>query len=309
MDLSWTNLLERRKLMRNASMGAVATAFMMKTTGASAAQAASNIDPDILNFALQLEYLEGEFYSRAVFGTGLMQAGVPLSGSGNGSGTQGTVSGGSKVAFQSRQSYQLALEIAEDERAHVLLLRNALATAGYTVTAEPTIDLSTSFTNAAIAAGLISAGQTFNPFANENDFLLGAFIFEDVGVSAYGGAAPLITSKTYLQVAAQILAVEAYHAGSIRTRLYQGGFGAQTDKIAALRAKASGTGPGTNVAADDHGVLTNSGQAAFVDADANALAYVRTTSQVLNVVYLGQSSTAGGFFPNGVNGAIHSSAG
>ena len=297
-------MLERRKLMRTAGLtAAVATAFTMKVTGAKAAP--TDIDPDILNFALNLEYLEAEFYTRAVYGYGLGAFDIDLSGSGTGSGVQGSVTGGSKVQFASRGSYQLAQEIANDEVAHVKLLIASLKNAGYYVAAEPTIDLVNSFTAAAQGAGLISAGQTFSPFANENDFLLGAFIFEDVGVSAYSGAASSITSKEYLTVAAQILAVEAYHAGSIRSRLFLGGFGQQTDQIAYFRGRASSVG--TYTAINDHGVLSY-GNATVVDADSNALVYTRAPAQVLNVVYLGQSSTGGGFFPNGVNGNINSSA-
>ena len=297
MEPSWTNLLERRKLLRTASLGAVATAFAMKVTGADAQTAPT--DPEILNFALNLEYLEAEYYLRAVTGTGLVGNGVGVNGVG---GSGGTVTGGSRVAFQSRSTYELAYEIAMDEKAHVKLLRQALDSAAV---AEPAIDLTSSFAAAAEAAGL---GSGFSPFASEADFLLGAFIFEDVGVSAYAGAAQYISNKAYLTTAAQILAVEAYHAGEIRTRLYLNGFTSQSNAIAALRAKASDAVT-TNGAmpVPDHGVQASNGLITIVDADANALAFTRTTGQVLNVVYLGNGvgTTSGGFFPDGVNGAIN----
>jgi hypothetical protein len=133
-------------------------------------------------------------------------------------------------------------------------------------------------------------------FEYDLNLLLGAYVFEDVGVAAYNGAAPLIQSKTYLGAAASILAVEAYHAANIRTSLFNPHQGPATAVISAVRAAAPG-------AADDQGVVWN-GVANITPTDNNALASSRTTAQVLNIIYLGGASANYGFFPQGLNGAI-----
>jgi hypothetical protein len=279
----------RRQLLRNAGLGtAVAAASGLGLFGSARAQAASPpSDVDILNFALNLEYLEAEYYLFAVNGTGLPNTDI------NGVGTTGNVIGGAAVPFRSSEIAQFAKSIADDELAHVEFLRSALGSAAV---ARPTIDLFNSFNTLWQAAGLIQPGQTFNPFENDLNWLLGAYVFEDVGVTAYNGAAPLIQSKTYLAAAASILPVEAYHAANIRTLLFQKHQGNATAAISAVRAAASGTN-------DDQGVVMN-GVANITPTNANALAFSRTTTQVLNIVYLGGASGNFGFFPQGLNGAI-----
>lgn len=265
-------------------------------------------DADVLNFALNLEYLEAQFYSFAVFGTGL--PGTSLTGTG----TQGAVTGGAQVPFSDPVVAQYAREIAGDEVAHVGFLRGAL---GGAAVAQPAIDIggtdpNGAFSSAARAAGLVGPGVAFNPYASDENFLLGAFIFEDVGVTAYKGASPLISNATYLEAAAGILAVEAYHAGLVRTVLYAKGVATpslRTSADAISNARDSLDGPSD----DDQGISpTGSGTAIssnIVPTDANGLAFSRSAAQVLNVVYLkAGAQTSGGFFPNGVNGNLRTSA-
>lgn len=299
--------MKRRGLM--GSVGKAAALGALAVGGVSAVSAVASVpaqaqtigDSDILNFALQLEYLEAEYYLRA-----LGQPGLAATGNAAGTGKLGTVSGGSAVPFKTAFVAQAAANIAADEQAHVLFLRGALGSAAV---AEPTIDLSSgtsaapgAWTKLALAAGLIVPGQTFNPYADEVSFLLGAFVFEDVGVTAYGGAAALISNKTYLSAAASILAVEAYHAATVRTLLGIIGAGTAVQAISNLRGALSGAaGAGAN---DDGGIVQPNGTYNVLPADSNALTYRRTTSQVLNIAYGGGLASGYLFFPNQLNGLI-----
>jgi hypothetical protein len=299
---------ERRNFFKAFGLAAAAGGAMAVASHGALAQTAPS-DGDILNFALNLEYLEAQFYSFAANGVGLpanMLTGI---------GTQGGVTGGRQVAFSDAAVAQYAREIANDEAQHVAFLRNAL---GNAAVAQPALDIGSSpngaFSSAARAAGLIGAGASFDPYASDENFLLGAFIFEDVGVTAYKGASPLISSKVFLEAAAGILAVEAYHAALVRTTLYAKGMAAPasmlieaTEKISAARDSLDG---GED---DDQGVAPTGSGATLASniapLDARGLAYSRSYGQVLNIVYLNHAAvTGGGFFPNGVNGTLRMSA-
>ena len=289
------NEADRRLFLKSAGalgLGAVGVAALPALSGGSAFAGTSGpSDGAILNFALNLEYLEGEFYSYAVHGHGLADNLT------HGTCTRGGVTGGKKVPFKSKRIEQYAREIAGDELAHVKFLRTALGSAAVS---RPTIDIKTSFTAAARAAKLIGPTQTFDPYANENNFLLAAFLFEDVGVTAYKGAAPLITNKTYLEAAAGILSVEAYHAATIRTSLFEKGLHSAVQKLSDARDSLDGP---TN---DDQGIHTS---ANITPTDKNGITFSRSYGQVLNIVYLNPAKTSkGGFFPHGVNGSLNTSA-
>lgn len=320
----------RRSFLRRASLaglaGAVApAAASLFAPRAALADAASDLATDaaILNFALNLEYLEAQYYLYATTGQGILEHGGTTDGGDGRPGGRVLIRENPQVPFSDPVIAGYAAEIAEDEAAHVKFLQSALNAAGGLAVAQPILDLNESFNTLAVAAGL---GQKFDPFADDLSFLLGAFIFEDVGVTAYHGAVPLITSKVYLQAAAGIFGVEAYHASEVRTLLFGLGHNEEplpqlgTDialptptlttfqKVAAisdLRDSLDDNPERTNKVKDkDQGIVDANGNPNIVPTDANALVLARSTGRVLRIVYGSASKTPGLFFPNGLNGAI-----
>ena len=232
-------------------------------------EAAAITDADIANFALNLEYLEAEFYTIAVTGKRIADYGIGETGVGD----YGPTTGGKQVNFSgltqgSASIMAIAEEIMMDEQEHVRILRAGLGSAAV---AKPAINLD------ALGIG----------FADFKSFLVLARAFEDTGVSAYGGAAPLISNKDYLSAAVRIGLTEAYHAANIRLLI------------------ADQSIPTTKT--DSQDILPPPSGTQYFTDDQYALAIVRTTSQVLSIVYHNSApgTMKGGFFPYGVNGVIN----
>ncbi len=285
--------VDRRDVLRTLGAGAASTAVVGAlaagglAAGSSQAQAALGFtDNDLIALFSNFEYLGANYYLYGLTGQGLQASDI------TGTGTQGVVSAGGPVPFQSTAIAQYVQRLAVDELAHLRFFRNLLGSAAV---AQPTVNISSSWTTFALMAGLISSGQTFNPYASEVGFLLGAYMLEDVCVTAAAGASRYFTSKNNVEAAAGILGVEGYHAGAIRTLLANLGAGQATNAISQLRAALSGVGDqGTSIPGQAYN---------FANTDSNALVFRRTPAQALNIIYAGVS-TGGGFFPNRVNGTI-----
>ena len=134
---------------------------------------------DVLQFALLLEHLEAEFYTRGVAATGLIAA----------------------------ADLPIFTRIRDHENAHVTALQGLITGKGATPAAKPNFDFT--------AKGNLPG---FNFSANQYEtFKALAQAFEDTGVRAYKGQARrLINDKPVLTAALSIHSVEARHAAAVR---------------------------------------------------------------------------------------------
>jgi hypothetical protein len=102
-----------------------------------------------------------------------------------------------RVSGLSGEAKSLASEIRDNENEHVAALVKTIKDLGATPVKAPGVDFG-------------------GGFADEKAFLGLAQTFEDTGVSAYNGAAPMIESTDVLAAAGSIVQIEARHAAAIR---------------------------------------------------------------------------------------------
>jgi Ferritin-like domain len=138
-------------------------------------------DTTVLNFAYNLELLEATYYKCALTGEAYTTAQL-------GPGPAAPVVTGCNIVpdLAASATYgKLAAAISADELAHVKALRTTL---GFAAAQSPALNISAAtfnilFKTAMYGGEIPVEGETFDPYVNELNWAVGAFIFEDVGVT------------------------------------------------------------------------------------------------------------------------------
>lgn len=174
-------------------------------TRGTAAEAQSSLEPrlisdtDILNFILNLNYLQAEFYTVASSGRRIADYDIGI----NGIGAAGDTAGGAAIAFEPRLR-DLVTQLAADERRKVQTLRERL---GATAVAKPAINLE------AMSTG----------FRSESEFLVLARSLEDLVMTSSLGVAGLIGDPRLRATAVGLALADAQHANTFRSLVSERG--------------------------------------------------------------------------------------
>lgn len=272
-------------------------------------------DIDMLVMMAQLHYLQAEFYSRALLGGPLASSII------SGTGTLGTVTGPRAVTIADPILADMLREIAVEKIDQVVRLRAVLGSA---MPARPSLNLATDATGSfgMYAANAAQLGATAtvkgtppigDVYANQEQFLLGAFLLEDVIVAGWRGVSTLMVSAANIEIAAGLMAASSFHSGLVRAQLFiRGGVTNSTLRGASIALSDLRDSYGGSVD-DDRGVASSgstSNAAADVNlSDGEGETYGRLPNLTINTVYMTRATaTSGGFFPDGLNGVLRSSA-
>lgn len=254
-----------RRGFLNTMLG-TAAAISLAGTDRVYAQTTTPAITDVLNFALNLEYLEANFYLYATTGSGLTSAQ-------NGGGV--AVQGAPPKLTLDANTLAVAQGLAQDEVNHIADLRSAISSLGGTPIAQPLINLA--------ANGAVTT---------QAQFLAAARQFTALGGSAYVGSSQfLVSNPTVLTTAAQIIGAEGQHAGAVD-------YLCVTQGVTSPAIDAQDIPPtSTNYFIANSTGLAPARTTSQVLGVAYKVSSVSTTTPPTGV-------SLGGFFPNGFNGTL-----
>lgn len=313
--------LARRSLFKGAAaMAAMAGAGVVAPIRSASAQTLGDID--LLNLVLNMEYLLAQFTTQLIPPTPSASNPnpplVPLDRL-TGNGIDGVpIIPGRKLDFKDAVLRLVITEMAADSRNHLGPIRVVI---GALAVRQPLIDISAKatapFSVAMQRAGVVAPGAVFDPYESEENALYALLYLKNITVAAYRGLTSRITNRVVVQNFTGLLGTEAVHAATIRSYLYSRGASLprlrqNADKIAAFQRTLSGgdifqgLSPQTRSFAGGTATVQVANIApVLATGEAGGL----SPAQLLNQLYLtNAAATSGGFFPEGVNGSIRTSA-
>ncbi|CAM6040095.1 unnamed protein product [Sphagnum compactum] len=259
-----------------------------------------------IQVALNLEWLEAEYFLWASYGYGLDIVDPSLP---NGGPEPVGVQKAKLDTFTTDIFVQLGLQ----EVGHLRAIKEALGTYFFP---RVQLDLSKD-TWAKIFDNAFGEKlhPSFDPYANSLNYLISTYTIPYVGLTGYVGAAPLLTGEGAKALVAGLLGVEAGQDAIIRSYLYEkknevvkpykytvADF---TNKVSSLRDSLSHAFVDKGLEVPKHLGAEGKVSGNILSADVNSVAFARTAKQVFETVYgTGDASKPGGFYPMGGNGTI-----
>ncbi|KAL2469171.1 Uncharacterized protein Fot_50747 [Forsythia ovata] len=262
-------------------------------------------DIDLMQFALNLEHLEADFFLYSALGYGLDKVAPYLV-------MGGPPPIGAQKANLDFLTHNIITEFGFQEVGHLRAIKTTVG--GFP---RPQLDLSpknfAKFFNEAFGYELV---PPFNPYRDSLNFMLASYVIPYVGLLGYVGTNPNINGCVTKRLLAGLLGVESGQDAYIRGYLYERAnevvfpynytVAEFTIRASELRNRLAMCG------IKDEGILVppqlgaeNRTESNLLSANYNSLSYGRTPAEILRIVYsTGDEHVPGGFFPEGANGRI-----
>ncbi|KAI4326467.1 hypothetical protein MLD38_031780 [Melastoma candidum] len=262
-------------------------------------------DADLIHVAMNLEFLEAEFFLYGAFGKGLDSIAPYLA-------KGGPPPVGGQKAELDHLVWSIIAEFAYEEVGHVRAIYERVGGIP-----RPLLNISKeSFADVFDVALGHKLVPPFDPYASSIHYLLASYLLPYVGLTGYVGAIPHLSNYTTKDLVGRLLGVESGQDAVIRTLLYERAFdkvepygvtvAELTNKLSWVRNELGKCG------LKDKGVIVPKElgpegklETEVLSSGKNELAYSRTPQEIFRIVYgSGNEHVPGGFYPHGGNGRI-----